>query len=709
MAEALQSGVPNDKKRKRPRAARACQFCRSKKYRCDELFPCSQCKRQKQNCVYDVADHVRQRMLNSGDLSESRSTEHCGGESGGNSAAISGRDSHLPMEAFSTAASNGAVTPTSPPSTFNPLPQTYSTPIGSTLDVQREEITASVHQAGDGQDIEVSDVNPHTQSLEFHGQTSSIAFLATLRPQAPKPGRNGNFTTSTTSQHPSLLSNLHNEAFSPEFLVQGNQEGELLEAERYYFRQAQVFLDGYFQNIHFVHPILDRREFMNRCEDLWFGTPDQQPKSFVALYYSIMSLGCLIRTWDEVKFDGLGRHEWSRKLFSLARVALGTLKSMTSVESIQCLFFMAKVCQNELNPSLAYMYLGWATRASFSAGFNRKRVSGSEESFEKDEAISKLWWGLYSLEIETSFALGRPDSLGADAYHNQLMPLLDETETAIITAMVQFAKIIKEVSISIYLSENSIQGKAEKASQLENKMDSWLQNLPTTIRPSIFETFKMPKIGKDQIWASRQRLVLELRFHNVKMVLFRPFLTAAAIGKQNPSTQMQEAMNKCVDAARSTIKLMHEMYCHHIFFRTWWYNTTYILYAASIVLCYGTKVASSNERQEFLDLGGQTIEILEAMGESVVAKNASQMIKQIISSANELPMTVSRKETNGNSRCHGYLAQKSSVPDATLFVDDSFQSFLDLDQNAHFLSMTFPLNGNHFTFWNDMEHLAGTV
>ena len=31
-------------RRKRPRAARACVFCREKKYRCDELEPCGKCK-----------------------------------------------------------------------------------------------------------------------------------------------------------------------------------------------------------------------------------------------------------------------------------------------------------------------------------------------------------------------------------------------------------------------------------------------------------------------------------------------------------------------------------------------------------------------------------------------------------------------------------------------------------------------------------------
>jgi hypothetical protein len=95
--------------------------------------------------------------------------------------------------------------------------------------------------------------------------------------------------------------------------------------------------------------------------------------------------------WDEVEIAGMGRLEWSRQLFNLARVALESLKNETSVEFVQRLFFMAKVSQNELNPSLAYMYLGWATRACFSAGVNRRRPAARNEMLPEDGIISKLF------------------------------------------------------------------------------------------------------------------------------------------------------------------------------------------------------------------------------------------------------------------------------------------------------------------------------
>ena len=647
MTEGADPSLLQGVKRKRPRAARACQACRAKKYRCDELYPCGKCSKHKVDCIYDVADAVRQRLV---------TPSHSGV-----------RSSVAPFQQDSI---NG--------SPITPERGRHLTGITQNADTQR---TGSGDHGEDGQVDEVSDVNRHTQNPEFHGKTSSLAFLATLQPKAP------------------MVSRFHNEAFSPEALTQVQpQDIKLLEHDRYYFRQAHAFLDGYFQNLHFIHPILDRREFMSRCEDLWFGKAHRQPRSFVALYYSIMSLGALIRTWDEDEIEGMGRLNWSRRLFNLARIALESLKNETSVESVQCLFFMAKVSQNELNPSLAYMYLGWATRACFSAGFNRRRPSAMNEMLPEEKTISKLFWGLYSLETETSFALGRPDGLGADAYHNRPMPNLDEGETAIITVMVHFSRIVKDVAQTIYLSDVPVEDKAERAVQLELKMHTWLQNLPEVIRPPIFGPGSLLKIAKDPLWAKRQRLVLELRFYNVKMVLFKPFLASALKSQQPLATPIREAVGKCVDAARATIELMHDMYCHHIFFRTWWYNTTYVSYAASIVLCYGTRMASREEQEGYLALGSKTVEILEAMEESVVAKNSAQMVRQIIASA-EKPAAMER--SHDSSAHHGALPTDNDIGGMDLFPDENLAAFLDLDSDLDLFSFSVPLNGGQLPYWND--------
>ena len=359
---------------------------------------------------------------------------------------------------------------------------------------------------------EINDVNQHTKSIEFHGNTSSMAFLALVQKQSQSQSGKSLSGEQPGQERPSIVSTLHNVAFSPDSNATSSVVDVTAKAESYYFRQAGRFLDGYFENLHFIHPILEKESFLARCEDLWFRRSERQTRSFVALYYSILSLGALVRVWDESLLDGMNRFQWSRKLFTHARVALGELRSTNDLETIQCLIFMAKVCQNEINPHLAYMYLGMAVRASLSAGYHRETNSKGKPytPLETTNIISKTWWGLYSLEVEMCFSLGRPDSVGMEDYHNRRLPPVDDSEIAIIPCMISFARITRKVSVA-QLSRTSMREKIAVANELEKEMDMWLDTLPETIRPGITQRKNGIKILKDPKWARRQRLVLWIR------------------------------------------------------------------------------------------------------------------------------------------------------------------------------------------------------
>jgi len=96
---------------------------------------------------------------------------------------------------------------------------------------------------------------------------------------------------------------------------------------------------------------------------------------------------------------------------------------VTDLEMVQCYFFLAKICQNELNPHWAYMYVGQAVRTALAIGINREPPANVQKDVEILKSEARTWWGLYSLEMEMSFAMGRPDTLGSDLYHNRRFPL----------------------------------------------------------------------------------------------------------------------------------------------------------------------------------------------------------------------------------------------------------------------------------------------
>ncbi|KAL4951404.1 hypothetical protein BDW69DRAFT_196467 [Aspergillus filifer] len=645
---------------KRPRAAQACDRCRSKKYKCDELYPCSHCKKSNLNCVYQ--GNYRQ-------LEESRSASY-----------VQGLEKKIEELNAKLQAAESKLSPRDEPPQINATPSSLPmstdrptlTPTSSKLPEDPERSCDADPNAqqedADPVDDEISEINHHTNGIEFHGSTSSVALLGHLQKARDQPdtfSRWGLGSDRNSRRLPpaySIVSTLHNASFSPSAHAHANTPQSLsaVHENNYYFEQAHVFMSGYFENVHFIHPFIDKEDFRLRAHDLWMRrTPTPDP-SFIALYLAVLSFGALLRVWDEATLGGLTRFEWSRKLFGEAQMYLNYLHFPNNLDAVQCLYLMAKICQNELNPNLAYMYLGLAVRTCLAAGFNRNVRTSSNP---RADWISKTWWyvfhilssyfgdiltksydrGLYSLEIEMSFSLGRPDTLGLDDYHNRPLPPRDTSQHAIIPWMVDFARITRKVSVQIYHRRLSLQEKLNAALAIEAELDAWMAGLPGWIRPWFISDAIAGGNGgdrndlKDPKWARRQRLVLGIRYYNVKTLLFRPFLrhcTAleartragdrATLEKEREiSSNLAQTITKCLDAARNTISVIHDIYRVHTFFRCWWYNTTYVTFAVSTLLL----PLLHPDKEPITHSIEKAIAILEATDESVVTRKCAELIR----------------------------------------------------------------------------------
>lgn len=59
-------------------------------------------------------------------------------------------------------------------------------------------------------------------------------------------------------------------------------------------------------------------------------------------------------------------------------------------------------------------------------------------------------------------------------------------------------------------------------------------------------------------------------YYNVKMLLFRPFLSHFTRKLRHTPTELEETINKCLESARKTIEVIHDIYRVHTFFRCWY-------------------------------------------------------------------------------------------------------------------------------------------
>lgn len=179
-------------------------------------------------------------------------------------------------------------------------------------------------------------------------------------------------------------------------------------------------MNNFFTSVHHIYPILDgKQEFLKRCEALWGSKRFPGKLSFVALYYSVVSLGALIGQRDEELIDGKSNLTWLTHLFTIARTQCRDVELVVDLDLVQCYFFMALVCQHTMKPQLAYMYLGLACRTALAMGLNRILPHTRTQDPNVTETETRTWWAVYTLESEMSICMRRPTALGPDIFHNR--------------------------------------------------------------------------------------------------------------------------------------------------------------------------------------------------------------------------------------------------------------------------------------------------
>ncbi|CVL05898.1 uncharacterized protein FPRN_14216 [Fusarium proliferatum] len=651
--------------RRGPRTPRACEICRYKKIKCDGLMPCQSCRFREANCVYKTHNN---RYVQSTPSAQTYPTTENSIPSSTSYPSDTDPTRIGSVDAQPSPAFTGSLSLMNP----NISPQYSTTPEGSGM--------LTLNALGPGTDAsstskelgEVLDTNSYTNNIEFHGSSSTINFLQL----AERGGHSSPLDMGSVQQ--SLVSCLHNPAVDPDE-SECSKRYPLPEGSADYFPHvATQFIEGYFDGLHYAQPLLYKDEFLRRCQTLWLQGRSSCTTSFLALYYAVLGFGALTMVWGDDEFiDGQGRFEWSRKLLEKSRALAGRLCQTTDLESVQCFLFLAKICQNELSPHTAYIYVGRAVRTALAMGLNRDCVKrSSQDSVELCMAQTRTWWAVYSLEIEISFSLGRPDSLSHDGYHTRPFPQirtkphesgsLEPPEVGIIEHLVRLARLTREISTKLYCPLIGMPPKSQAIRDIDMKLDAWLNSIPPALRP----TKSSPSAGSLELtrqpaYIRKQKLVLGTKYHNVRMLLHASLIDTVSV--QCPSIDFAGSLRECVQSARLTIELVYENYCHHEFFRTWWFNTTYIVFASTIILFVASQNVEAPEKHRWQELIQNAIEILSVMDDNVVARKAAGIIKECHDRAKRKQSSeVSTVSGNDNSFHtmfdHGMMELQQSFP-----------------------------------------------
>lgn len=118
---------------------------------------------------------------------------------------------------------------------------------------------------------------------------------------------------------------------------------------------------------------------------------------------------------------------------------------------------------------------------------------------------------------QTSFALGRPDSLGHDQYHTQHLPTetLADTVTGhhvlqIVPCMVHLSRIMRKAALDLYTQSFEMREKIYRAKCLEEELTQWLGQVPAHLHTDQVSS-EVVKVRRLPSYIKKQSVVLRLR------------------------------------------------------------------------------------------------------------------------------------------------------------------------------------------------------
>ena len=382
-------------------------------------------------------------------------------------------------------------------------------------------------------------------------------------------------------------------------LAEGNPSKEYLTGI-----QEDYFLSLFWQSYHCTLQIVDEVEFKEHYRSLWTtpGSP-RKPSALVDIILAIcMQYGVAFAPRNglteerPVDVDDNDATIAGRWLYRRSQtLLLGDLESPSIMTLQYYIFSVYYLCVASFQ-NMAHTILAVAVRTAHILGLH---LEPPEALPRKERELRKrIWWTLYTLESKTCMKLGRPWS--AQLSHSTCSLPSDDYELALLSAsnFASFGENVTWLSYSLQntklclaardvynafydkcadvLGENDMKTIYHDSQAMETcaqsllsgmqYLQAWLRELPDGLKTKRkgsgepFSTDKSPLALElfAPMWLQRQRLLLELLYHNLAMNLYRPFISFSRSFSASTPVAEKHAIS-CVHHAISLTHIMHQV------------------------------------------------------------------------------------------------------------------------------------------------------
>ncbi|EEA27172.1 conserved hypothetical protein [Talaromyces marneffei ATCC 18224] len=485
--------------------------------------------------------------------------------------------------------------------------------------------------------------------------------------------------------------------------IHGSESQQKNETERGPYltpTQEDYFLDSYWSSYHTsLFPILDETEFKHHYRSLWMASGNARKDS--ALVDIVIALGMQygvsmlpnMRNQLADKSDATIAGRWYYQrcqtllAYELESPTLATLQC-----HLLCVIFLCSASFQNTSDSTCAM----AVRTAHMLGLHLNPPQSMPR--KEREMRKRLWWALYSLDSKLGMKLGRPFLL----YQTNTTPKLpdDDVEAAMLSGST-FAPLgnnatwlsfnlqnmtmflaAREAHAAFYnrdlhLKEgqnlwddvNVLEGQAEFIYPFVKNLENWTNGVPSTLttkrkngsRPFATGGTDLEIEQYSPLWLQRQRVILELMYHNLSANICRPFISFAP----TPSLAIAEELAfKCAGHAIALTSITHQVLSstailsgwHEAF--QWQWNSAMTL--VGFVLAYPQSSMAIAAR----DAITLSVSVFDIFGNSfAVANSAAAIVRNLIMKIDFLAKRAwQRKSISDN---HKQTADQCSISSIT--------------------------------------------
>ncbi|CAF9938135.1 MAG: hypothetical protein ALECFALPRED_007555 [Alectoria fallacina] len=368
--------------------------------------------------------------------------------------------------------------------------------------------------------------------------------------------------------------------------------------------QEEHFLNLFWQSYHITIPILNEKEFREYYNSLWTNafSPFEAKRKPSALVDSILALCVQYGTTfvindkanadiegDNMSFAGRGLHRRSQKLLSSEYEA-------PTISTLQCLIYSALYLSNASMLDIGHRTLAVAIGIAHALALHHEAIDNS--SAAQSSLRRRIWWTLFLLDSKACLELGRPYLIDAsdmtcdlpsgdlseatDSGSSLSLAFADINWLAFHTQCIKLIVTVRSIHTGFY-EKCSEASAAYKRTDLYDNFDllescadhllrsmkglqDWVRNVPIALKNSRKGTGEPFSTARSAIefdpyvplWLQRQRLLLELLYHNLTMSLHRPFIRFPSSSIAAFQKSMDHGVS-CLSHAIITTSILHQV------------------------------------------------------------------------------------------------------------------------------------------------------